>query len=268
MDQATPQPPETPSDPSPAILVPVSADDFARGKRRIVMAWAGGVILVALLAAWMYRRSADPVEARQYLEAGHRLLKDTRYPEAIIALDHAISLQKDLAEAYLRRGRAKLANGDPESAIRDFNKFLQLQPGSATAVLERASAYLRQEDYKNVLADTNQAIAWDPKLSYAYALRGTALRAMGNLPQAVEAFNRAVELAPELDNYFQRASTYQLMGEHRLALSDLDQVITLYPSSPMGYLARAKSREALGDSVGASSDREAGRVLEERKPGQ
>ena len=265
MEQDTRQ---TPSGPPPVIPTPVSADDFARGKRRVVMAWVGAALLAVLLAAWLYRRSVDPVEAEQYLDAGQRLLKATRYPEAIIALDHAISLQKNLAEAYLRRGRAKLANGDPQSAIGDFNKFLQLRPGNATAVLERAAAYLQQEDYKNVLADTNQAIAWDPKLSYAYALRGTAFRAMGNLPQAVEAFSRAVELAPELDNYFQRASTYQLMGEHRLALSDLDQVITLYPSSPMGYLARAKSREALGDSAGASSDREAGRVLEERKPGQ
>jgi hypothetical protein len=32
----------------------------------------------------------------------------------------------------------------------------------------------------------------------------------------------------------------------------------------MGYLARARSRAALGDLAGARSDREAGRVLEGR----
>jgi tetratricopeptide (TPR) repeat protein len=259
---------ETPSSPQPAILVPVSADDFARGKRRVVLAWVGGALLAVLLGTWFYRRSADPVEAQQYLDAGQRLLKVARYPEAIIALDHAISLQGNLAEAYLRRGRAKVANGDAESALGDFTKFLQLRPGNAEALVERAAAYLRKEDYNGVLADTNQALAWDPKLSYAYNLRGTAFRALGNLPQSVEAFSRAVELAPDLDNYFQRASTYQLMGEHRLALSDLDQVIALYPSSPMGYFARAKSREAIGDSAGARGDRETGRILEDRKPGQ
>jgi hypothetical protein len=56
------------------------------------------------------------------------------------------------------------------------------------------------------------------------------------------------------------------MGEHRSAIADLDQVIVLIPRSPMGYLARAKSRAALGDLAGARSDRETGRLLEGRDP--
>ena len=90
---------------------------------------------------------------------------------------------------------------------------------------------------------------------------------MGNLPQSLEDFNRAVELSPGLDTYFQRATTYQSLGEHAKAIADLDQVIALFPTSPMGYLARAKSREATGDAAGARSDRETARQLEERAPG-
>ena len=248
--------------------MPVSADDFARRKRRIVLAWVGGILLAALLAAWVYRRSANSVEAQQYLDAGQRFFKATRYSESIVAFDHAISLQSGLAEAYLRRGRAKVAVGSVAEGIEDLSHFVQLHPDSAEGLVERASAYLQLENYKGVLADTNQALALDPKLGYAHALRGMALRKLGDLSQAAEAFSHAVQLAPELDNYFQRAATYQLMGQHKLALDDLDRVIALYPSSPMGYLARARSREALGDHAGASSDREAGRILEDRKPGQ
>jgi hypothetical protein len=58
------------------------------------------------------------------------------------------------------------------------------------------------------------------------------------------------------------------MGNHSKAIEDLDQVVSLFPGSPMGYLARAKSREAIGDISGARSDREEGRRLEERPPGQ
>jgi hypothetical protein len=53
-----------------------------------------------------------------------------------------------------------------------------------------------------------------------------------------------------------------------MAMADLDQVLTLLPGSPTGYLARAKSRAALGDLAGARKDREAGRVLEDRDPGR
>ena len=130
--------------------------------------------------------------------------------------------------------------------------------------MDRAAAHLGASDYQAVVADCGEALAKDPKLTYAYTLRGTAFRELHDLPQALENFNRAVELAPGLDNYFQRATVYQSMGDHTKAIADFDQVISLFPSSPMGYLARAKSREANGDLAGARSDREAGRVLEER----
>ena len=134
--------------------------------------------------------------------------------------------------------------------------------------MERASVHLGTDDYQAVIADTGEALRRDPKLTYAYNLRGMAYRALGNLPKSLEDFNHAVELAPGLDTYFQRATTYQSMGDHPKAIADLDQVIALFPTSPMGYLARAKSREAIGDAAGARSDRETGRQLEDRAPGQ
>jgi tetratricopeptide (TPR) repeat protein len=127
---------------------------------------------------------------------------------------------------------------------------------------------LRNNDYPAVVADCGAAISRNPKLTYAYILRGMAFREMGNLPKALEDFNQAVGLAPGLDTYFQRATTYQSMGDHRKALADLEEVISRYPTSPMGYLARAKSREAAGDLAGARTDREIGRRLENRVPGR
>ena len=95
-----------------------------------------------------------------------------------------------------------------------------------------------------------------------------ALRKSAGPQQALGDFNRAVELSPDEPNYFQRAATYQLMGEHKMAIADLNQVIALSPDSPMGYLARAKSRDAVGDLAGARSDREQGRILEGREKGR
>jgi tetratricopeptide (TPR) repeat protein len=267
VEKETPQPGEAVSREGPVPLEPMSAEDFARRKRRIVVAVAGAAVLSVLAAIWIYRISTAPLEAQQALDAGQRFLKTTRYTEAILSLDRAVSLKRDLADAYLLRGRAHLALTNLDAGIQDFTKVIQLRPGSPEAFVERAGVRLTQMDYRAVIADCGEAIARDPQLAYAYTLRGMAFRETGNLSKSREDFNRAVELSPDLNNYFQRAATYQLLGEHGMAIADLDRMIAFYPTSPMGYYTRAKSREAIGDLAGARQDRETGLQLE-REPSQ
>lgn len=249
-------------------MVPISAEDFARAKRRIVFKWLGGGVLVLLVGFGIYLRSTSSQDVRKAFNDGEQMLKAGRYAEAIQSLDRALAVDKGMVNAYLLRGRANAALGQIEPAVSDFTKVIQLQPASTDALVERASAHLKTNDYPAVVADCGEAISRNPKLTYAYTLRGMALREMGNLPKSLEDFNHAVELAPGLDTYFQRATTYQSLGDHAKALADLDQVVYLFPTSPMGYLARAKSREAIGDLAGARGDRETGRRLEDRDPGQ
>jgi tetratricopeptide (TPR) repeat protein len=90
------------------------------------------------------------------------------------------------------------------------------------------------------------------------------LRTIGELPKALAEFNRAVELSPDADNLFQRAATYQLLDQHRLAIADLDRVISFKPDSPEGYYARARSERALGEEEGAARDHRQGRILDGR----
>jgi tetratricopeptide (TPR) repeat protein len=245
-------------------LVPVSAEDFASRKRRIVSAWMGAALLVAVLAAWAYRHSVDPVNAQRSVEEGRRLFKATRYTEAILSFDHALALKSDLPDAYLLRGRANAALSRLDPAVQDFTKVIQLRPGDPEAFVERAEARLWQENYQGVIADCREALARDPRIALAYSLRGIAVRQAGAPRQALEDFSRAVELAPDESSYFQRAATYQMLGEHTLALADLDQVIALKPDGSQGYFARAQSRRATGDLAGADRDRRQAMLLDGR----
>ena len=267
VSQETP-PNEAASSRKPAAFVPVSAEDFARAKRRIIYKWLGAALLLILVGIGIYERSTTSQDSRKALNDGEQLLKAGRYPEAIETLDRALAADSSQANAYLFRARANAALGQAEAAVRDFTKVVQLKPADVGPLVERASVHLNANDYQAVIADCGEAIQKDPKLTYAWILCGMAFRALGNLPKSLEDFNQAVQLAPGLDTYFQRATTYQSMGNHTKAIEDLDQVVSLFPTSPMGYLARAKSREALGDVSGARSDREEGRRLEERPPGQ
>src|SRR6266853_1728393 len=86
---------------APRPLVPVSAEDFARRKRRVAAKWIGGGVLVLLVLIWTYWRSVDPLEAQKSLEEGKRFLKAGRYPEATLSFSHAVVLKSDLSDGYL-----------------------------------------------------------------------------------------------------------------------------------------------------------------------
>jgi tetratricopeptide (TPR) repeat protein len=247
----------------PPVMIPVTAEDVQRVRNRRLLKWLAAALIV-MLAGWIfYKRINDPRNAREAFDAGMRLVKTTRYDQAILNFNRTVDLQPGFAEAYRMRARAYIAESNQDLAIRDFTRLIELQPNDTQALVERGSARLDKNDYAGVIADADRAIALDPKLARAYNLRGTARRSAGDLHAAVEDFSKAVELDPSLDNYFQRASTYQRLGEHAKAIADFGKALEQDPEQPHIYYARAASRAAVGDADGAKADTARGQKIDQ-----
>lgn len=250
--------------PAPLVLVPVSAEDVARRKRRIVLSCVAAALVAAGIAGWLYKRSVDPLHAKESYDAGVRLLQIARYNQAILSFDRTIALEPGFADAYLMRGRSYAGDGRTERAIADFTTAVQLLPNDTRPLLDRALAYLDLKDFQNAIRDASHAIELNPKLGDAYNLRATAVRSLGDPQKALSDFNRAVELDPNADNYFQRGATYQMLADHKDALADFDRVIAMKPDEAPAYFARSESRRALGDLKGAAADHLQGRIIDGR----
>ncbi len=253
---------------SPQIRIPVQAADVTRRKRRIVTYCIAAFLAIAAISAWIYKRSVDPIHAMESYDSAVLLFKAARYSQVIIALDRTIALKPNFADAYLLRGRAHAGQGDAEPAVRDFTSVLRLRPNDVQALLLRAAASMDQKDYRSAIADATAVMQIAPQnrkeTSQAYNLRGSAIRGLGNPQKALEDFDRAVDLDPSVDNFYQRAATYQQLGEHRLAIADLTQVLKLNPDEAPAYYARSSSRAAIGDLKGAKADRKEGLRLNSR----
>ncbi len=245
-------------------MIPVTAEDVARKKRRVKLIWISAFAVAAAIAGWVYKRSSDPVQAQHAFDDAQRLFDTARYDEAILSCDRAVSLRPDYAEAYLLRGRAHVALYDSEHAINDFTTAVELRPSDPKVLLERAATYVDNKNYAAAIADATSALVLDPKLARAYNLRGTARRATGDIPNAVADFSHAVEIAPNSDNYYQRGATYQMLADHRHAVEDFTQAIAWDPDKPQSYFARAESERALGEIKKADEDHLRGRVLDGR----
>jgi tetratricopeptide (TPR) repeat protein len=238
------------------------AEDVVRNQRRQAAMLIAAAIAVILLGWYVYRRAVDPADAQQAYADGVRLFRANRYEQAILNFSRAVDLQSNFTDAYRMRGRAYAAIGKPDNAVPDFTKVSSLQPREATVLVERGFAYLDKKDLTHAMADATSALALDGKLARAYNLRATVERSVGESAKAIEDFSRAVELAPNLDNYFQRAATYQSLSDHKRALADYDQALILFPDQPHLYFARAQSEAALGDTKRAQEDIRIGRKID------
>jgi tetratricopeptide (TPR) repeat protein len=254
--------PEESSDIVAIVAVPVTAEDAARSKRRMVFAWIAAALALAATAQYFYRRNVDPLDALQAYDSGQRLMTIGRYNQAILAFDRATRLKPDFPDAYFLRGKAYVADFKTADAIREFSKVIELRPADPRALVERAGAYLELKDYQSSIRDTDRALVLDPTLARACNLRGVAVRSLGDPQNALNDFNRAVELAPSADNYYQRGATWQMLGEHRRAIEDFDRMIAIDPGGPAGYYARSESRLAIGDVAGAIEDHRHGKMID------
>ncbi|MEO8100014.1 MAG: tetratricopeptide repeat protein [Acidobacteriota bacterium] len=244
------------------VLVPVSATDHARRKRRFVMMLGILALAVLLITGYIYKRSVDPIRGLEAFDVGERLLKTARYQQAIVSFDRAISLRPGFADAHLLRSKAYVALAKPALAMADLNIVIGLRPDDPQPYLDRARVHISQQELAEAIADCDRAAALDVKLDRAYNLRGVAVRTMGQPRKSLEDFTRAVELRPDMDNLYQRGSTYQELGEHEFAIADFSRVISFSPTSSQAYFARAKSYRAIGDNASAERDHSTARMLD------
>jgi tetratricopeptide (TPR) repeat protein len=251
-----------PQVPDPTKLIPVTAEDVERRRMKLILSIAAAALVVGSSGWYLYKHYTDPIHAKQAYDAGVRLYQGTRYEQAILNFDRAVELQPDLADAYLMRARSNVAIYRPDAAVPDFTKVAVLRSKDPAPLVGRAFAYIDLKQWDRAMADASKAIALDPKMANAYNARATAYRAKGDLQNAIEDFTQAVKLDPSLDNYFQRASTYQLLKLHKEAIADFNEAVALAPDQPHTYFARARSKAADGDSTGAREDIRIGRRID------
>lgn len=179
-------------------------------------------------------------QTKVLLDKAEKALAQSLWQESIQLSEKAIQLQPQLAEAYLKRGRARANLNQLEAALQDFNKAIQLDPQSSQAYSARAKFYTVSRRFPEAQSDYAQALKRNPKLVDAYTYRG-AMYLMWRKPQeALKDLNQALQLEPRnLGALEARAALYfEQLKNPTLALADLNQILAL-PQLPAFNQARA-----------------------------
>jgi tetratricopeptide (TPR) repeat protein len=213
---------------------------------------------------------------RAYGEAG--------YPDkAIVEFEKAIALDGKLPEAHYGLGASYMLSqgevGYPR-AIEEFNRELALHPDDYFSLAQLGSIALSQHRLEDAESYLKRAMSLDPRNPDDPLLLGQAYLQMKKLPEAEQAFRKAIELTTDVSrNHYQVQRAHYLLGrvlvqmgraddakqEMQISADLLKQNLQLdqarLKGSPMGETAGAPPMRA--QAVGGSVDAKAMQEMKE-----
>ena len=211
---------------------------------------------------WSYVLKYNPSTALVWENRASHYKDTGRIGEAIHDFTRAISLKPDNPIAFYSRGNlyqyyTDAAPGTLRIAVQDYTNAIQLSPATAEYIVQRGIAYFKLGMLQNALQDLNAAERLNPAIQDIYSYRSSVYINLGQYDRAqpdlekylglnpyepvmwsnlgvlarkkkehvksLNAFNRAIQLAPDtLSYYYKRAITYYEMGDILRARNDLN----------------------------------------------
>ncbi len=166
---------------------------------------------------------------------------------------HTLRVTKDNYVGHNRLASFLAERGNLNASIFHYNKALKIkQPQSSYAgnYIARGLVYAKLLMHQQAINDFNNAISIKPDLAEAYYTRGTYYgKARGQYTRAIDDFNEAIRLKPDYYEAFNnRGIVLNISGAYRKAIDDFHQAIKLYPAYADAFNNKAFSYLNLGDT--------------------
>ncbi|KAI5475339.1 hypothetical protein MNV49_001608 [Pseudohyphozyma bogoriensis] len=100
------------------------------------------------------------------------------------------------AEKAKSTGNQLMAKKDYQGAIKAYGDAIELDGENAVYWSNRAAAHSQLQNHSSAISDARQALVVDPNFSKAYSRLGHALFSSGEYADAVEAYEKGLELDP------------------------------------------------------------------------
>ncbi|CAL1238971.1 XrtA/PEP-CTERM system TPR-repeat protein PrsT [Candidatus Methylocalor cossyra] len=144
------------------------------------------------------------------------------------------------AQLYGIRGVAYLEQHDTAKAQESFDAALKLDPSAAEALLGLASLAAQERQFKKAIDYAQQVLRQDDRNANGWAVLGEAKRLDNDLPGAIEAFSKALQLQPnDLRARLGRATSYLSANQVAEAAKDVAEVRKVAGDLPLALYLQA-----------------------------
>jgi tetratricopeptide (TPR) repeat protein len=138
--------------------------------------------------------------AHLFKAKAHACFQLGRYPAAVGFYNRALDLDADDLEALYHRGQALYQLERFEEALAAFERVLALKPDFASGHAFHGYTLLHLERFEGALTSLDRALAIEDDAAY-YNVRGNILHTLERYSEALQMYNKAIDLAPENRNY-------------------------------------------------------------------
>jgi len=194
------------------------------------------VLLVTVLAAGCSSApSPDDSTVR-----GNEYFKAKKYPEAIVELRKALTIDPKLGDARYKLAQSYEATGNQVQAYNEFVRAADLLPESLEAQLKAGEYLLRATRYEDAKTRAQSALALDPKNVEAQILRGNAAAGMKDFAAAMADLEQAIQMDPgDERGYTQLATLKVSRGQLAEAEAAFLEAVKVKPDSVKAKLGLA-----------------------------
>ncbi len=180
------------------------------------------------------------------LKTAEELINKGDYMQALIQLDSIIAKIPDNSEAYALLGKAKASLGDCSGAIESWDTYANLDQNNSWKVNSlKADCYVNQGHHEEAIDALSKYLVHDPYHGHSYMIRGQEYYLTSKYALAVQDYsmiiNRKLEGHASFEVYYKRGLAYSEFGMYKDALEDFNKVVELYPKFNYGYFYRGSS---------------------------
>jgi Flp pilus assembly protein TadD len=150
--------------------------------------------------------SADRGRARELLQKGKELYRNDQDEQAVQALQEAVKLDPELAEAHFRLGlgyealeKAENAETEYKKAVETYKKYLEENENDPEAHYNLGQSYANLAQYSEAIRQYREATKLKDDDADMYYDLGVAYTKLAQYDAAAAAFKKSVEIDP--DNY-------------------------------------------------------------------
>ena len=196
--------------------------------------------------------SNDTSDIGVLLDRAQVLMSRRDWESALVALNRAIEMAPDDAEALAWRGRLHLHRDDFDSARADFERALALDPMEMTALEAQGLMGIQERRFEDAVIDFSVLLRLAPENPSASSGRARANRSLGRADRALTDYRNAARLHRGYNPY-QRELVELLadMGRTDEARTEIQTWLEADPEDDGALLARASLEMDDGDHAAA-----------------
>jgi Flp pilus assembly protein TadD len=190
---------------------------------------------------------------------------ETYQPTATIADLESFEIQKQIGAETANlvnflAGYLQYQVNDYQTALVLFDQVMN--SGEEISIVNKKNLFLFSglchyflTQHIEAIKDFDQAIQLDPNFAIAYYNRGSSYQVLGQYEHANQDYDRAIQLNPNFTfAYNSRGASYHALGQYERAIQDYDKAIQLDPNLAVAYYNRGTSYHALGQYERAIQD--------------